>query len=95
MPSVARTLAVDLPLYSMAELIELRRNILRYARSLPPGPARNQRLQIALSLRALFKNEKWLESHTLKRSDPSRLGNECGGRFRGLVPLNLAQGVQF
>jgi hypothetical protein len=60
MPSVARALAVDLPLYSMAELI------VRYARSLPPGPARNQRQQIALSLRALFKNEKWLQSHTLE-----------------------------
>jgi hypothetical protein len=66
MPSVARTLAVDLPLYSMTELIELRRNILRYARSCPPGPAGNKHRQVALSLRALFKIEKWLQSHTLE-----------------------------
>jgi hypothetical protein len=50
----------------MAELIEHRRNILRYARSCPPGPARNQHRQVALSLRVLFKNEKWLQSHTLE-----------------------------
>jgi hypothetical protein len=86
MPSVARTVTVAVSLYSMAELVEQRRNILRYARSLPPGPARNQRRQVALSLRALFKTEKWLQTHTLERLDPSRLGNECSGRFRGLVP---------
>ena len=42
MPSVARSLALDPPLHSMADLIEQRRNILRYARSFPPGPERNQ-----------------------------------------------------
>jgi len=68
MPSVARTSALDHPLYSMAELIEHRRNILRYARSFPPGPQRNQHRQIALSLRALFKKKDWLESHVLKDS---------------------------
>ena len=65
MPSVARTLALDHPLYSMAELVEHRRNILRYARSFPPGPERNQHRQIALSLRNLFKNQKWLDAHWL------------------------------
>jgi hypothetical protein len=34
MPSVARELPLDQPLYCKAELIEHRRNILRYARSL-------------------------------------------------------------
>ena len=68
MPSVARTLAPDHPLYSMAELIEHRRNILRYARSFPPGPERNQHRQVALSLRALFKKKDWLEAHVLKDS---------------------------
>jgi len=63
MPSVARTLELDYRLYSMAELIEHRRNILRYARSFPPGPERNQHRQIALSLRALFKKKDWLEAH--------------------------------
>ena len=37
MLSVARTLTLDHPLYSKAELIEHRRNTLRYARSFPPG----------------------------------------------------------
>ena len=66
MPSVARALAQDSPLYSKAELIEHRRNILRYARSFPPGPERNQHRQIALSLRALFRNRSWLQGHVLK-----------------------------
>jgi hypothetical protein len=65
MPSVARTSAPDYPLYSHAELLEHRRNLLRYARSFPPGPERNQHRQIALSLRALFRNRKWLDSHVL------------------------------
>jgi hypothetical protein len=69
MPSVARTLAQDRPLYSKAELTEHRRNILRYARTFPPGSERNQHRQIALSLRALFRNRKWLDAHTLKGSD--------------------------
>jgi hypothetical protein len=66
MPSVARTFAADHPLYSEAELIEQRRNILRFARSFPPGPERNQHRQIARSLRALFKRREWLEAHVLK-----------------------------
>jgi hypothetical protein len=51
MPSVAHELPLDQPLYSNAELVEHRRNILRYARLFPPGPQRNQHRQIALSLR--------------------------------------------
>jgi hypothetical protein len=68
MPSVARTLVQDHPRYRMAELVEHRRNILRYARSFPPGSERNQHRQIALSLRALFRNEKWLDAHTVDGS---------------------------
>jgi hypothetical protein len=68
MPSVARRVAFDHPLYSKAELIEYRRNILRYARSFPPGSERNQHRQVALSLRALFKNRKWLDAHTVEGS---------------------------
>ena len=49
----------------MAYFVEMRRNVLRYARMFPPGGDRNQHLQIALSLRALFRNKTWLESHTL------------------------------
>jgi hypothetical protein len=65
MPSVARKSAPNHPLYSQAELLELRRNILRYARAFPPGPERNQHRQVALSLRALFRNREWLDCHML------------------------------
>jgi hypothetical protein len=51
------------PLYSVGELTELRRYVLRYARSFPPGYERNQHLQVAVSLRRLFRNEKWLRDH--------------------------------
>jgi hypothetical protein len=70
MPSVASALASDQtndpPLYTKAELIELRRNILLYARSFPPGFERNQHRQVARSLRRLFNDAKWLEAHTLE-----------------------------
>jgi hypothetical protein len=49
----------------MAYFMEMRRNVLRYARTFPPGAERNQHRQIALSLRSLFRNKTWLESHTL------------------------------
>ena len=49
----------------MAYFIEMRRNVLRYARTFPPGGERNQHRQIALSLRALFRSKTWLEGHTL------------------------------
>ena len=65
MPSVARTLEPDPPLLREDELIELRRNILRYARSFPPGPERNKHRQVAASLRTLFQNNGWLQAHTL------------------------------
>jgi hypothetical protein len=68
MPSVARTLVQDYPRYSKAELVEHRRNILRYARAFPPGSERDQHRQIALSLRALFRNKKWLDAHTVEGS---------------------------
>jgi hypothetical protein len=38
------------PRYSAAELIQLRRQMLRSSRSIPPGPERNERRQIAASL---------------------------------------------
>jgi hypothetical protein len=49
----------------MAYFIEMRRNLLRYARTFRPGAVHNQHRQIALSLRRLFRNKTWLESHTL------------------------------
>jgi hypothetical protein len=53
-------------LYSLDELTELRRNVLRYARTFLPGHECNQHLQVAVSLRALFKGEKWQRDHTLE-----------------------------
>ena len=58
---------IPLPrLYTMPELIEMRRQVLRFARSLPPGPERNNRRQIAASLRRLFRNKDWLDTHTVE-----------------------------
>jgi hypothetical protein len=51
----------------MAYFIEMRRNVLRYARIFRPGGERNQHRQIALSLRRLFRNKTWLDSHTSDR----------------------------
>ena len=56
------------PLYTLDELTELRRTMLRYARSFPPGAERNQHLQIAVSLRRLFRNEKWAAAHIIEGS---------------------------
>jgi hypothetical protein len=52
------------PLYCLDDLIEKRRNVLRFARSLPPGAERNQRRQVAVSLRVLFRNKHWLANNT-------------------------------
>ena len=52
--------------YSRAELFDLRRSTLLYARSFPVGAERNQHRQIAQSLRALFRNEAWLAKHTVE-----------------------------
>ena len=54
------------PLYTMDDLIDARRGILRYARTFPPGPERNQHRQIALSLRRLARNRNWLNAHTVQ-----------------------------
>jgi hypothetical protein len=63
MPSVQRVPTFEQP-HSIEELIGIRRDMLLYARSFPPGAERNQRRQTALSLRALFKNKDWLDAHT-------------------------------
>jgi hypothetical protein len=52
------------PLYRLEDLIEKRRNVLRCARSVLPGAERNQRGQIAVSLRVLFRNKNWLAANT-------------------------------
>jgi hypothetical protein len=61
-------LSVPDPSYALRDLVEKRRDVLRAARSLPVGPERNQLRQIALSLRALCSDGKWLLAHTLEGS---------------------------
>ena len=56
--------------YTMAELINLRRQMLRFARLLPIGAERNQRRQTARSLRKLFENKAWLADHTTTEMVP-------------------------
>ena len=68
MASLAHALVLEHQFYDKTELIEHRRNILRYARSFPPGPERNQHRQIALSLRTLFRNRAWRDANVLKDS---------------------------
>jgi hypothetical protein len=66
MPSVNRRAKPETdPRRNMAYFIEMRRKVLRYARTFPPGGRRDQHRQIALSLRRLFRNKIWLGSHTL------------------------------
>jgi hypothetical protein len=68
MPSLQLKLMDNHTRYTIAQLNQLRRPMLRYARSLPPGPERNERRQIAASLRSLFRNKMWLEAHTVAGS---------------------------
>ena len=64
MPSVDRQPIQEHPLYTVDDLVKLRRQILHYARSFPPGNERNQHRQIALSLGRLFRNKNWLAANT-------------------------------
>jgi hypothetical protein len=66
MPSAVPALdhSTNHPLYTKAELIGLRRTMLLYCRSFPPGFERNQHRQVATSLRMLFRDKKWLRTHT-------------------------------
>jgi inactivated superfamily I helicase len=50
--------------YTMPDLVDLRRKMLRFARLFPVGPERNERRQIAMSLRQLFENKARLAAHT-------------------------------
>ena len=61
--------ADDHTLYTPSQLVQLRRQLLRYARSLPRGSSeRNDRRQIASSLRCLFRDKNWLDAHTVEGS---------------------------
>jgi hypothetical protein len=69
MPSLQLKPADEHTRYSMSQLVQLRRQMLRFARSLPiRSPERNERRQIAASLRRLFRDKRWLDAHTVERS---------------------------
>jgi hypothetical protein len=67
MPSVAHMHArpSDHPLYSKADLIGLRRTMLLYCRSFPPGNERDRHRHVAQSLTGLFRNKVWMDAHVL------------------------------
>jgi hypothetical protein len=66
MPSLQFKLVDDQTRYTHSQLIQLRRQMLRYARSWPRGSSeRNQRRQTAASLRSLVGNKEWLDAHTV------------------------------
>jgi hypothetical protein len=52
--------------YTFAELVEIRRQVLRYARSIPPGLERSQHRKVAVSLCRLFRNETWRDDHIVE-----------------------------
>jgi len=56
---------VELHRYTMVELYELRRVIIRHSRSIPPGPARNEHRQVAVFMRSLSRDRSWLAAHTV------------------------------
>jgi hypothetical protein len=55
--------------FTLAELYELRRVIIRHSRLIPPGPARNEHPQIAHSMRSLFRDKAWLAVHRVTESE--------------------------
>jgi hypothetical protein len=55
----------DYERYSLVDLAHIRRQMLRYARSVPPGLQRNQHRRVAAALRNLFKDEAWLLARSL------------------------------
>ena len=66
MPSLPLSLLDERTRFTNSQLLQLRRQMLRYARSWPRGSSeRNQRRQTAASLRSLFGNKEWLDAHTV------------------------------
>jgi hypothetical protein len=67
MPSLQLKMVQDNTLYTISQLVQLRRQMLRFARSLPQGSSeRIERRQVAASLRSLFRNQKWLDAHIVE-----------------------------
>jgi len=67
--SLQLKLTEDHTRYTHSQLLQLRRQMLPYARSLPRGSSeRNERRQIASSLRSLFRDKKWMDVHSVEGS---------------------------
>jgi hypothetical protein len=60
---------VEAKRYTLAELYELRRVIIKHSRSMPLGPGRNEYRKIASSMRFLSRDRKWLAVHTIGRPE--------------------------
>jgi hypothetical protein len=74
--------------YAMAELYEVRRMVIIYARTAPPGPERNQHRQIARSIKRLFGDPTWLANHTTgEPGNISRICDWCAMQMKHLADL--------
>jgi hypothetical protein len=67
MPSTQRQ-PVETRRYTPAELYELRREIIKHARSIPPGPDRNEHRQIASSVRSLLKDTATIHADSNRKA---------------------------
>jgi len=66
MPSPQPTLADDETRSTNSQLLQLRRQMLRHARSWPRGSSeRKQRRQTAASFRTFSEKSEWLDAHTI------------------------------
>jgi hypothetical protein len=74
------------PLYTVAELTRMRRLNLHTARMLQRGPERNQRRQVAASIKSLLNNSDWLNANTLDWVLTG--GSIDDGSHHGRVPKN-------
>lgn len=72
--------------YAMAELYEMQRLVITHARTIPPGPERNQHRQIAKSIRRLLGDPTWLANHT-GFEEVSRVCNRCTMQMKHLADL--------
>jgi hypothetical protein len=98
MPSTNRQ-SVETKRYTMAELYELRRVIIKHSRSIPRGAVRNEHRQIASSMRSLTRDGNWLAVHTVKDgSNPSNRGLTVQKFFFDMkdgVPNRDRVGIEF
>jgi hypothetical protein len=85
MPSANRQPDVETKCYTMAELYELRRVIIKRSRSMPPGPTRNEHRQLARSMRSLCKDKAWLAIHTVSNPKAGERVSREGSRDMGTI----------